>query len=225
MIQSILFTKSIDLDWLKTQLGTNVLIDCKPTLSIQLKDSNEIESKIDYSSKHFIITSQNSVNAIQDLKLDGHFFVVGKKTAKKLKELNFNVILETDYAKDLAPKLIEMDAVTTWNFFCGNTRRDLIVNELKNHGKNVNEIITYLSQPSIYKVDKSYDAYVFFSPLSFQSFVKENSISINSTIFTIGNTTTAEVVKMYPNHNIITADIPLVDVVVNNIKHCINDKK
>ena len=225
MIQSVLFTKDIDKDWLINQLGTDIHIDCKPSLAIELLDENLIQSKINFSSKHFIVTSQNSVYAIKNLKIDGDFFVVGKKTASKLREHNFNVVLETDYAKDLAPELLKINSVKDWNFFCGNTRRDLLVNELTKNGHSVNEIITYHSAPVFYKVERDYDAYVFFSPLSFQSFVKNNSVPINSTIFTVGNTTTSAVVKEYPNHNIITAEIPLVDVVVNNIKHCINDKK
>lgn len=225
MIQSVLFTKKIDHKWLTDQLGSNILIDCCPTLRFDYTNEGEIKNKINRNCKQFIITSQNSVKAIKNLKIDGDFYVVGKKTASMLRKLNFNVVLETDYAKDLAPKLLKIESDKNWNFFCGNSRRDLLVDELVKNGNSVNEIITYQSIPVFYKVEQSYDAYVFFSPLSFQTFVKNNSVPVNSTIFTVGITTTSEVVKKYPNHNIITADIPLVDVVVNNIKHCINDKK
>ena len=223
MIQSVLFTKEIKKEWLMEQLGTKVQIDCRPTLAIELSDESLIQNQINPNCKRFIITSQNSVRAIQNIELDGDFYVVGKKTAAKLRELNFNVVLETDYAKDLAPELLKIEADKSWNFFCGNTRRDLLVDELTKNNHTVNEVITYQSSPVFYEVEQDYDAYVFFSPLSFQSFVKNNSIPTNSTIFTVGKTTTAEVEKVYTNHDIITADIPLVDVVVNNIKHCIND--
>lgn len=225
MIQSVLFTKEINKEWLINQLGTEVKIECLPSLKIELLDENLIQNQINLNSKQFIITSQNSVSAIKNLKIDGDFFVVGKKTASKLRELNFNVTLETDYAQELAPELLKYNAEKKWNFFCGNTRRDLLVNELTKNGHSVNEIITYHSTPVFHKVEQDFDAYVFFSPLSFQSFVKNNSVPINSTIFTVGKTTTSAVEKEYPNHNIITAETPLVDVVVNNIKHCINDKK
>lgn len=223
MIQSILFTKEINKDWLIDQLGKELLIDCRPTLQIDLTDETIIQNQINPNCKQFIITSQNSVKAIQNLNLEGDFYVVGKKTASKLRELNFNVVLETDYAKELAPELLKIETDKNWNFFCGNTRRDLLIDELTLNNHSVNEIITYQSTPVFYKVEQNYDAYVFFSPLSFQSFVKNNSIPTNSTIFTVGKTTTSEVEKVYINHNIITAEIPLVDVVVNNIKHCIND--
>ena len=223
MIQSVLFTKEMSKKWLIEQLGTEILIDCRPALAIEISEENLIKNQINPKCKQFIITSQNSVKAIQNLDLDGDFYVVGKKTASKLRELNFNVVLETDYAKDLALELLKIEADKNWNFFCGNTRRDLLVDELTMNGHTVNEIITYQSTPVYYKVEQHYDAYVFFSPLSFQSFVKNNSVPTNSTIFTVGKTTTSAVEKQYPKHNIITAEIPLVDVVVNNIKHCIND--
>lgn len=225
MIQSVLFTKEIDKEWLRGQLGNEILIDTRPTLQFEYSPRENIIQQVNADCKQYIITSQNSVKAIQSLSLDGHFFVVGKKTAQKIRELNFKVEIETDYAEELAYQILHGNFDYNWNFFCGNTRRNLLVDELTKYNNNVNEIITYQSFPIEYKVENEYDAYVFFSPLSFQTFMKMNSIPKNSTIFTVGNTTTSEVKTTYPSHKIITATVPLLDVVVNNIKHCINDKK
>lgn len=225
MIKSVLFTKEIDKEWLKEQLGSDVLIETIPSLQISLTNQEEIKSQLNLKSKQFLITSQNSVEAIKNLELEGDFYVVGKKTAQKLKNLGFNVVLEKDYAQDLANEILNQKVGKEWNFFCGNTRRDLLVDVLSQNNHHLNEIITYQSQPIENKINQVYDAYVFFSPLSFQTFIKNNQIPTESIIFTVGKTTTAAVEQVYKNHTIITAKIPLVEVVVNQIKDSINDKK
>lgn len=221
----ILFTKAIHQDLLDIFLTDKAEVVCKPTLSIELTEANIIFNQIDFTTNQYIVTSQNTVNAIQTLDLDGHFFVVGKKTAEKLEAQNRNVILVEDYAKDLAPKLVSGKYKTNWNFLCGSTRRDLLVDELEKQQQAVNQIITYQSSQIVYQLDEIFDVYVFFSPLSFKAFHQKNKIPTSSRIFTIGNTTTAAVQEVYPNYPITTAETPLVEVVLQNIKEYINDKK
>ena len=225
MIKSILFTKEINKEWLEEQLGSDVLIETIPSLQISLTNQDEINSQLNPNSKQFLVTSQNSVKAIKGLHLGGDFYVVGKKTAQKLKDLGYHVVLETDYAQDLADEILKREVGKEWNFFCGNTRRDLLVDVLSQNNHHLNEIITYQSQPIENKMNQVFDAYVFFSPLSFQTFVKNNIIPTESIIFTVGKTTTQAVEQVYKNHTIITANIPLVEMVVNQIKDSINDKK
>lgn len=223
MINSILFTKDIDKDWLKSELNDISIVETLPSLKIELSKNEQILSQLNPNCKQYLITSQNSVEAIKDINLDGDFYVVGKKTAQKLRELSCNVVLEKDYAQELADEILKLKIGKEWNFFCGNTRRDLLVDVLSKEGYYLNEIITYQSIPIEHKLNKSFDAYVFFSPLSFQTFVKNNQIPQESIIFTIGKTTTSAVEQIYKNHTIFTADIPLVEVVVNQIKDSLND--
>ena len=225
MRTKVLFTKLISSELLEKEFGTDVEVVCKPTLQIDLTSKNEIYAQIDESVHQFIVTSQNTVNAIQDLELNGHFFVVGKKTAEKLKAQKRKVVLIEDYAEDLAPKLISGNYSPKWNFLCGSSRRDLLVNELSKANHKVNQIMTYQSEQIVYQLNETFDAYAFFSPLSFKAFHQQNEISESSRIFTIGNTTTSAIEEVYPNHEIITAQTPLVEVVIENIKKYINDKK
>ncbi|WP_413532563.1 uroporphyrinogen-III synthase [Empedobacter brevis] len=225
MQKKILFTKLISPSILEKEFGNNVEVLCKPTLEIELTSTNEILAQLDDSVHQFIVTSQNTVNAIQELELNGHFFVVGKKTAEKLKAQNKEVVLIEDYAEDLAPKLISGNYIPKWNFLCGSSRRDLLVNELSKANHKVNQIITYQSKQIIYQLNETFDLYVFFSPLSFKAFHQENKIPESSRIFTIGNTTTSAIKEVYPNYEIVTAQTPLVEVVIENIKKYINDKK
>ncbi|WP_282629335.1 uroporphyrinogen-III synthase [Empedobacter sedimenti] len=221
----VLFTKLISPELLGKEFGADVEVVCKPTLQIELTSKNKISAQIDESVHQFIVTSQNTVSAIQGLELSGHFFVVGKKTAEKLKAQNREVVLIEDYAEDLAPKLISGNYSLKWNFLCGSSRRDLLVNELSKSNHEVNQIITYQSEQIVYQLNETFDMYAFFSPLSFKAFHQQNKISESSRIFTIGNTTTSAIQEVYPNHEIITAQTPLVEVVIKNIKKYINDKK
>lgn len=225
MQAKILFTKLIPSSVLEKEFGADVEVVCKPTLQIELTSADEILKQVDYSIHQFIVTSQNTVNAIQGLELNGHFFVVGKKTAEKLKAQNREVVLVEDYAEDLAPKLIAGNYVPKWNFLCGSSRRDLLVNELSKANHEINQIITYQSEQIIDPLNEKFDIYAFFSPLSFNAFHQQNKIPESSRIFTIGNTTTSAIQEVYPNHEIITAQTPLVEVVIENIKKYINDKK
>ena len=92
MRTKVLFTKLISSELLEKEFGTDVEVVCKPTLQIELTSKNEISAQIDESVHQFIVTSQNTVNAIQGLELNGHFFVVGKKTAEKLKAQNRKIV-------------------------------------------------------------------------------------------------------------------------------------
>ena len=83
MRTKVLFTKLISSELLEKEFGTDVEVVCKPTLQIELTSKNEISAQIDESVHQFIVTSQNTVNAIQGLELNGHFFVVGKKNGRK----------------------------------------------------------------------------------------------------------------------------------------------
>ncbi len=225
MRKKILFTKSISSSVLETILEDTAELVCQPTLAIELTSANEISTQIDATINQYIVTSQNTVNAIRDLNLNGHFFVVGQKTAKKLKEQDREVILVEDYAEDLAPKLISGNYLPKWNFLCGSSRRDLLVDVLENANHHVNQIVTYHSTPISYLEKEPFDAYVFFSPLSFKAFHQQNIIPESSRIFTIGNTTTSAIKEVYPNQQISTAETPLIEVVLQNIKEYINDKK
>ena len=68
MRTKVLFTKLIPSSLLEKEFGADVEVVCKPTLDIELTSANEISKQIDDSIHQFIVTSQNTVNAIQDLE-------------------------------------------------------------------------------------------------------------------------------------------------------------
>jgi len=225
VIKKILFTKSIPSTILKNAFDDNVEVVCQPTLQIDFNTVNTISQQIDFSIEQYIVSSQNTVEAIRELDLKGDFFVVGKKTAEKLIAQNRNVILVEDYAEDLAEKLISNNYSPKWNFLCGSSRRETLIKLLIEANHHVNQVTTYYSEQISYQLEEYFDVYTFFSPLSFNAFHQKNAIPKTSCIFTVGKTTTSAIQKKYPEHTIITADIPLIETVIENIKKYIDDKK
>lgn len=224
MSKRILFTRSVDQQWINDQLGGQHTVHTQPALSFNYTPQNEILARLPITEECFIVTSQNTAKAIEGLPMKGQFFVVGQKTAKVLQEQGRTIAQVTDYARDLAPLLISYPP-QTWFFLCGSSRRDLLVDQLKLNQHQVVEIITYHSIANELKQEEIYDFYAFFSPLSFQSFLIHNQLGERAIIFSIGDTTTEEIKKHYPKNCIFTAKTPLLEEVVNDIKKYLHAKE
>ncbi len=215
-MKKILFTKEIDIVWLRNNVANDLDFEICPALKINIFPKETFEPKINTATNKFIVSSQNSVQAISDLKLEGEFFVVGKKTAEILAKKGFQVIHFENYASELAEFILKNYEPQSWNFFCGNNRRETLFEKLEPHGHTLHEIVCYESIPMDFRIQSAYDAFAFFSPLAVKTFFANHSVSPNSVIFSIGNTTTEEIMK-HTNNKTLTADIPLIERVVEKI--------
>lgn len=216
-LRKILFTKELDVNQLKKSLAENLDFEILPALRIEIYSKEKFTPKINPNTHKFIVSSQNSVKAIEDLKLDGEFYVVGKNTAGKLEESGFKVIHFENYASELAEYILKNEEPQSWNFFCGNHRRETLFEKLVPNGHSLNEIICYDSIPNPSEIDSNhFDGFAFFSPLAVKTFFSNNTIPVNSVIFSIGNTTTEEI-KKHTKNRIKTAEIPLLEKVVKKI--------
>lgn len=224
MIQSVLFTKSIPSEMIAKYLGIDIEFDILPSLKIEKVKQTEIEEQLDHQIKKFIVTSQNAAYAIENISLDGEFYVVGQKTAKVLEAQNRNVVSIEDYAEDLFVKHLKDFKHEKFQFFSGSNRRDFLPEKLKANQNHLHEIVSYQTETISQLALKKYDAYAFFSPLSFEAFIQNNEISPESIVFSIGRTTT-EAIKNKVKNTIITAREPLVEAVLEDIKKYQDDKK
>jgi uroporphyrinogen-III synthase len=212
----ILFTKEIPNDFLKGKLNPKLEYECTPLLKIETLLQQDFKSKI-LIGTNYIVTSQNAVEAISHLKLTEHFFVVGKKTAKKLNELNFHVEHFENSAAELGKYLVENKIPVSWNYFCGNNRRDELIQILEKNNHPVNEIICYNSVPVQEKLNtENHEAIVFFSPLGVQSFFQNNQIQAGCVIFAIGNTTKFEI-KKFTKNPVLIPEIPTIESLIDKI--------
>lgn len=216
-MKKILFTKEISSEFLKQNLSQEIDFDVLNFLEIKINSEEKITTLLDNSINNYLITSQNSVEAIKNLNIKGNFYVVGQKTAEKLIQNNFKVKIVRNYASELAEFILENEKPKNWIFFCGNNRRDELFEKLIPNGHFIKEIQCYESNPINHNLEgKNYDGIAFFSPLGVQSYLENNTVLPETIIFSIGKTTSEEV-KIHINNKIINAEIPLLESVMKTI--------
>ena len=189
------------------------------------KDFIEIET-IDFQLKKLptllLFTSQNAVYSVlknekcEELK-NIPSICVGIKTRKKLEENGFKVLYHTNYAKDLAPIILENFANDNISFFSGNLRRDILPLAMQNAQIKFDEYLVYQNKLKTYKIPENVDGMLFFSPSGVESYLKENTIS-KETCFCIG-TTTAEALVETTNNYKIANEQTIESVIKTCIKH------
>lgn len=184
---------------------------------IETKIKNFELSKV---NDNLIFTSQNAVQSVlqhpkcNELK-SKNVFAVGMKTKNLLTENGFNVIVYTGYASDLAEIISLIYGKESYTFFSGNLRRDVLPNTLKESGITFNEIEVYETNLTPKKITKKLDGILFFSPSGVESYLKSNTIK-DEICFCIGETT-AEALENKKIKNIIIADKPSVENVIDEV--------
>jgi uroporphyrinogen-III synthase len=193
--------------------------------NISLIDEDFIETKIKNFellkvNDNLIFTSQNAVQSIlQHPKCDElktkNVFSVGMKTKDLLTENGFNVVAYTGYASDLAEIISLIYSNESYTFFSGNLRRDVLPNTLKENEITFNEIEVYETNITSKKITNKLDGILFFSPSAVESYLKLNTIK-EEMCFCIGETT-AEALENKKVKNIIIADKPSVENVIDEV--------
>ncbi len=184
---------------------------------IETKIKNFELSKV---NDNLIFTSQNAVQSVlqhpkcNELK-SKNVFAVGMKTKSLLTENGFNVIAYTGYASDLAEIISLIYGKESYTFFSGNLRRDVLPNTLKENGITFNEIEVYETNLTPKKITNKLDGILFFSPSGVESYLKSNTIK-DEICFCIGETT-AEALENKKIKNIIIADKPSVENVIDEV--------
>jgi len=212
---SILSTKKLLPDQKQELLNANISLIEEDFIETKIKDFQW--SKV---NDNLIFTSQNAVQSIlnhpkvDDLKTK-NVFSVGMKTKELLSENGFNVVAYTGYAADLSEIISLIYAKERFTFFCGNLRRDVLPNTMKENGIIFNEIEVYETNITSKKIKQKLDGILFFSPSGVESYLKLNTIN-EETCFCIGETT-AEVLENKNITNIVIADKPSVEHVIAEV--------
>jgi uroporphyrinogen-III synthase len=173
------------------------------------------------TNETLIFTSQNAVlSVLQNPNIEAlkqkTIFCVGLKTKVLLEENGFKVEAYTGYAADLAEIISLVYSDSSYTFFCGNLRRDLLPEKLTEAGIIIKEIEVYQTTLTPQKINSKPNGILFFSPSGVESFCKDNKIT-NEMCFCIGNTTAEELQNK--TENIIIANQPSVE---NVIIQCLN---
>ncbi|MGV3657576.1 MAG: uroporphyrinogen-III synthase [Chitinophagaceae bacterium] len=174
-----------------------------------------------------VFTSMNAVEAVADVikqKVDWTVYSIGSATQKLVEEkLGVEVKASAAYAAELADKIIA-DAPAEVYFFCGNIRRDLLPQKLKVAGIKVHESIVYKTIETPKRILRRFDGILFYSPSAVESFFSVNTIDDKTQLFAIG-TTTAEALQPYSQKNVIIANSPGKEALVQQAIRYFNKKR
>ena len=183
-------------------------IETTPLKTITLQQ--EIEDALG-SAATVVFTSMNAVEAVAAY-LDGHqpqwkIYSIGTTTDQLInKYFGEGLVTGTAFnAADLAALIVKDSLAEKLIFFCGNQRRDELPAILRNNNIAVTEIEVYQTTAVPHKIDKAYDGILFFSPSAAESFFSNNTVSPQTILFAIGNTT-ADAIKSFSDNKIIIAD-------------------
>jgi uroporphyrinogen-III synthase len=213
---TVLSTRPIDAELINNAASQNIKIEVLPFIETEPIDSLEVYDEIEnilLQTAVVVFTSMNAVEAVashlHDYKPDWKIYCIGNTTKKLVQEYFGDELIAADAtdANELAEQIVEDGITREVVFFCGNKRRDELPAVLNANDIEVNEIEVYQTNMLHHKIEKPYDAILFFSPSAVQSFFSNNKLWEGTIPFAIGNTT-ANALKKYTTNKIIIADEP-----------------
>ena len=213
--KTILSTRPVSAALVRAAQLKNIELEVISFIETEAIEDVEVQQEIEQAALQraaIVFTSMNAVKAVTDM-LDQQvpewrIYCIGHKTQELVSDyFGAQAIAATaDHAMALADAIIE-DSPEEVFFFCGNNRRDELPHQLQEHNIVVNEITVYQTRLLPHKVDKAYDAVVFFSPSAVDSFFKLNKLPEHTVVYAIGNTTKAAV-KKYCSNPVVVGDSP-----------------
>lgn len=225
---SILSTRLADDFLIKKAKTRNIRLDAVSFIETGAVDSIEIQQEIDIAATEYatvVFTSANAVEAVASMlhgeTVEWRIFCIAHHTKDLVSEYFGEAAIEdtADNASELADKIIEHDDAEEVIYFCGNRRRDELPRQLKQHGIAVNEIVVYETIATPRKLEKKYDAVLFFSPSAAESFFSANSLPKESIVFVIGSTTQKAVRKCCSNEIIMATETGKEALIEQAIRH------
>lgn len=178
-----------------------------------------LDFEIKTINDYLIITSQNAVESIllnpklNELRLH-KCFCVGIKTKALLEQNGFEVLVSSDYSAELASVICNQYQKSSFSFFSGSLRRDILPEAMNLAQVNFEEVVIYKTILQSHKISFKPDGILFFSPSGVESYLQKNTIT-DETCFCIGKTT-AEALE---TNNTLIANQPTIE---NTIICCIN---
>jgi len=203
--------------WLKESiiedaLQRQICIHAENFIKIAPIHSNQLENKIVsalssphitllFSSKNAVsIAFKNYLNQIPE-KIISHwkYYVLSGATRQQVLQYagEDQIIAYANCAADLC-KEIKQDKKPI-HFFCSNRRRNTLPNFMTRQQIPFKEWEIYKTEIKPHRIDKTYDAFLFYSPSAVESFFSMNKIINDKPCFCIGQTTASAVQSKVDN--------------------------
>jgi uroporphyrinogen-III synthase len=221
MKYKVLSTKKLEPSLIEQAKQKNIEIIEQTAISIttiNTKDKwKEVYNYLEEGSQYVVFTSSHAVHAIKSFlhfyesrgPVKWKIFSLSGRTKESIEE-NINLFGEIiDTASDaslLAQKIIDRK-VKEIIFFCGNKRRDELLDILKNASIEIKEVIVYDTAETPKQATDNVDGVLFFSPSAVNSFFTVNSLKKNAVCFAIGKTT-AKWIAQFSNNKTVISESP-----------------
>jgi len=203
---TILCTKAIDEALIEDAASKNIVVDASPFIRTEYISSIETSQQIEHAlelSGTVVFTSVNAVTAVAaqlgEQKPEWRIFCIGHATRQSAEKYfgKDSISGTADNAKELAVVIVNAN-INEVIFFCGDHRRNELPDWLRKKNIEIHEIVVYHVMATPHKIEKKYNAIVFFSPSAVQSFFQTNQLDDQVVLFAIGSTTANEIRKYLP---------------------------
>jgi uroporphyrinogen-III synthase len=205
---SILSTASLPLERIKN-IPALVEVQIIPFIEIIPRPGVELMPVItEYGSEKLdvVFTSAHAVKIVSGLlkqKPDWIIYCIRNET--RIAVLNwFGSEIECKFASNALylSRLMISEGVKEALFFCGDQRLDILPDNLRKYGVELDELVVYDTRLKPVKLKEPPEIILFFSPTAVRSFFSMNDISSGTTVIAMG-TTTAAALKQYTEHTVI----------------------
>ena len=205
---TILSTASLPLDRIKN-IPASVDIQVIPFIEIIQRPGVELMPVISaYGSEklNVVFTSAHAVKFVSGwLKQKPDWTIYCIRNETRIAVLNwFGSEVNCKFASNalFLSRLMISEGVKKAMFFCGDQRLDILPENLRKNGVELNELIVYDTRLTPVKVKEPPEIILFFSPTAVRSFFSMNEISSGTTMIAMGRTTAAAI-KQYSEHPVI----------------------
>ena len=216
----LLSTRPLDEALVSKALKHHIILNCISFIKTEnIIDNPGSEKIIELASQTIaaVFTSMNGAEAVIDtlhktnLQPVWKIYCMGVATQSLLKDYfsSIEIVGTGKNAAELSETIIHNNEKEVY-FFCGNQRRDELPEKLQKREISIKEIVVYETKELAVKINKPYNGILFFSPSAVKSFFSVNSITADTVLFSIGDTTADEIKKNCTN-KIIVSDFPAKD--------------
>jgi len=218
----VLSTRALSAALITEAAAKGIIIDVVPFIAMAKSEDEVLTKRLAELLERpltAIFTSTNAVTAIENAS-QPHWkiFCLNGATRRAVVERfgEHSIASTADSAAELVKIITGREMPGECWFFCGDKRRDELPDSLKAAGYQVHEMIVYQTILTPHRIDKPYEAIVFFSPSAVESFFSMNTPEPQISLFAIGRTTAAAIRAKCTNP-VVTSEQPDEKILIRQI--------
>jgi len=212
-MKTVLSTRSLSEKDIAYARSLDLEIQCEDFIEVKIISFDDAGFlKNDFDS--VVFTSSNAVKALMEksgykewLKSKNIFSISGKTNEELLKSGIHAVTIAND-AETLANKIVQGELSKNILHPCGNLTLDILKTKMNQSNIKYHPLIIYKIKLKSIKLEKEYDAVLFFSPSGVESFFTANKLGEQTIVCCIGERTVKTLKEKQALSKIIIPDFP-----------------